>query len=76
MYLCYYIFQLYENEKNNKNSQNELIDKLISDIYNIQKVLDYLENNCGGKELPWRSSKGCPGHRRMKKKQVSSIYYS
>lgn len=66
-------FKLYENEKNNKNGENESIDKLISDIYNIQKVLDYLENNCGGKELPWRSSKGCPGHRRMKKKQLNCV---
>lgn len=36
-------------------------------------VLDYLENNCGGKELPWRSSKGCPGYRRKTKKQVSCV---
>jgi len=52
-------------------SQNENGDKLITDIYNLQVVLDYLENNCGGKELPWRSSKGCPGHRRKANKQVS-----
>ncbi|XP_026822010.1 putative uncharacterized protein DDB_G0282133 isoform X2 [Rhopalosiphum maidis] len=66
-------FKLYENEKNNKNNQNKNFDKLISDIYNIQIVLDYLENNCGGKELPWRSSKGCPGHRKMKKKQLNCV---
>ncbi|XP_022167812.1 uncharacterized protein LOC111031968 isoform X2 [Myzus persicae] len=66
-------FKLQENEKNNKKSPNENVDKLISDIYNIQIVLDYLENNCGGKELPWRSSKGCPGHKRMKKKQLNCV---
>lgn len=65
-------FKLHENEKN-KKSQNKNFDKLISDIYNIQIVLDYLENNCGGKELPWRSSKGCPGYRRMKKKQLNCV---
>ncbi|CAI6344929.1 unnamed protein product [Macrosiphum euphorbiae] len=66
-------FKLHENEKNNKKNPNENFDKLISDIYNIQIVLDYLENNCGGKELPWRSSKGCPGHKRMKKKQLNCV---
>jgi len=62
---------LHEEEKNNMKSQNENVDKLVSDIYNIQVVLDYLENNCGGKELPWRSSKGCPGYRRKTNKQVN-----
>ncbi|XP_060863413.1 uncharacterized protein LOC132939977 isoform X2 [Metopolophium dirhodum] len=66
-------FKLHENEKNNKKNPNENFDKLISDIYNIQIVLDYMENNCGGKELPWRSSKGCPGHKRMKKKQLNCV---
>jgi hypothetical protein len=60
----------------NKISHNENSEKLISDIYNIQVVLDYLENNCGGKELPWRSSKGCPGYRRKIKKQVCCKYFS
>jgi len=67
---------LHDDEKINKKIQNENFDKLISDIYNIKIVLNYLENNCGDKELPWRSSKDCPGHRRIKKKQVSWIYYS
>ncbi|XP_025408491.1 uncharacterized protein LOC112682182, partial [Sipha flava] len=66
-------FKLHEDEKMNKISHNENSEKLISDIYNIQVVLDYLENNCGGKELPWRSSKGCPGYRRKIKKQLNCV---
>ncbi|XP_015369043.1 PREDICTED: uncharacterized protein LOC107165363 isoform X2 [Diuraphis noxia] len=66
-------FKLYENKKNNMKNPSENFDKLISDIYNIQIVLDYLENNCGGKELPWRSSNGCPGHKKMKKKQLNCV---
>ncbi|VVC29075.1 Rho GTPase-activating protein domain,Rho GTPase activation protein [Cinara cedri] len=66
-------FKLYENEKQNNKIQNKNIEKLISNIYDIQIVLDYLENNCGGKELPWRSSKGCPGYKRMTKKQLNCV---
>lgn len=61
---------------NNKKGQEENVKKLISDINNIQIVLDYLENNCGGKELPWRSSRGCLGHRKKTKKQVSCAKFS
>lgn len=63
------MFQLYENEKKQKN-----VEKLLSDIYNIQIVLDYLKNKCGGKELPWRSSDGCPGgYKRKTNKEVSYV---
>ncbi|KAL5244145.1 hypothetical protein ACI65C_011555, partial [Semiaphis heraclei] len=66
-------FKLHEKKENNKKNPNENFDKLISDIYNIQIVLDYLKNNCGSKELPWRSSNGCPGHKSMKKKQLNCV---
>lgn len=65
--------KLHEEEKNNTKNQNKNVDKLVSDIYNIQVVLDYLENNCGGKELPWRSSKGCPGYKRKTNKQLNCV---
>lgn len=66
-------FKLYQDENNETRSQNKSVEQLISDIYNIQIVLDYLENNCGRKELPWRSSKGCPGRKKKMKKQLNCV---
>ncbi|XP_050432898.1 uncharacterized protein LOC126840923 isoform X2 [Adelges cooleyi] len=65
-------FKQLEEEKNHKNSHSA-IENLLSDIYNVEKVLDHLQNNCGCRELPWRSSKGCPGSKRKSKRQLNCV---